>query len=57
MNDKNTLSTYGSKTDAYRVFQSMLDDGNPPDAWENLYRAATDESVIARLAKLSKTSE
>ncbi|MEH3117901.1 MAG: type II toxin-antitoxin system YhaV family toxin [Methylorubrum populi] len=31
VNDETTLRTYGSKTDAYRVFRGMLDDGNPPD--------------------------
>jgi toxin YhaV len=33
VNDANTLRTYGSKSDAYAVFQSMLDKGNPPDDW------------------------
>ena len=33
VNDETTLRTYGAKTDAYKVFKGMLDDGNPPDDW------------------------
>lgn len=33
VNDANSLRTYGSKTDAYAVFKSMLDNGNPPEEW------------------------
>lgn len=36
INDEQSLRTYGSKTDAYRVFKSMLERGNPPDSWEAL---------------------
>ena len=36
VNDKDTLRTYGSKTDAYAVFRKMLDKGNPPDDWDAL---------------------
>ncbi|MCF7777444.1 type II toxin-antitoxin system YhaV family toxin [Sulfitobacter sp. M220] len=39
VNDSNTLRTYGSKKDAYAVFKGMLDDGNPPDDWEELSKA------------------
>lgn len=39
VNDSETLRTYGSKTDAYAVFKSMLDDGSPPDGWDELMRA------------------
>ena len=31
VNDSNSLRTYGAKTDAYAVFASMLDKGNPPE--------------------------
>lgn len=31
VNDTGTKRAYGSKTDAYRVFQSMLASGHPPD--------------------------
>lgn len=41
VNDSNTLRTYGSKTDAYYVFKGMLDNGNPPDSWEDLMIQAT----------------
>lgn len=43
VNDSNSLRTYGSKTDAYRVFRNMLDDGNPPSDWTVLMRAAEAE--------------
>jgi toxin YhaV len=36
VNDSQTLRTYGAKSDAYAVFRSMLDKGNPPDSWEAL---------------------
>ena len=36
VNDANTLRTYGSKSDAYAVFKSMLDMGNPPEDWSAL---------------------
>lgn len=36
VNDENSLRTYGSKTDAYHVFKSMLDGGTPPDDWPAL---------------------
>ena len=39
VNDQETLRTYGSRTDAYSVFRSMLDAGNPPDQWEALLKA------------------
>jgi toxin YhaV len=36
VNDANTLRTYGSKSDAYAVFKSMLDKGKPPEDWSAL---------------------
>jgi toxin YhaV len=42
VNDANTLRTYGSKSDAYAVFKSMLDKGNPPEDWDALM-AQSDE--------------
>ncbi len=40
VNDEHSLRTYGSKTDAYAVFRSMLESGNPPDDWQALLDAA-----------------
>lgn len=40
VNDTDTKRAYGSKTDAYRVFQSMLVSGHPPDNWEELLQEA-----------------
>ncbi|MCD2175572.1 type II toxin-antitoxin system YhaV family toxin [Rhizobium sp. C4] len=54
VNDENSLRTYGSKTDAYAVFKGMLNDGNPPDDWDALMRAASDGKAIARLDQATK---
>ena len=51
VNDTNTKRAYGSKTDAYRVFQSMLASGQPPDNWEELLQDAT--QAAERLRQLS----
>ncbi|WP_218139603.1 type II toxin-antitoxin system YhaV family toxin [Thalassotalea agarivorans] len=52
VNDDKTLRAYDSKTDAYKVFAGMLDDGNPPDDWDELLKAAKKEQ--ARLDKAIK---
>ena len=49
VNDENTLRTYGAKTDAYAVFASMLDAGNPPDSWAALLKAASSPETLKRL--------
>ena len=41
VNNTDTKRAYGSKTDAYRVFQSMLANGQPPNNWEELLQDAT----------------
>ena len=41
VNDTDTKRAYGSKSDAYRVFQSMLASGHPPDDWDQLLQEAT----------------
>ena len=38
-NDDETLRAYGTRSDAYVVFQKMLDRGNPPNDWVALLRA------------------
>ncbi len=50
VNDSETLRTYGSKSDAYAVFQSMLAKGNPPDSWDELLTESL--KVIERQKKL-----
>lgn len=49
VNDANTLRTYGAKTDAYAVFASMLESGNPPDNWATLLNAASTTDTLTRL--------
>jgi toxin YhaV len=41
VNDATMLRTYGSKSDAYAVFKSMLDQGNPPEDWDALIKASS----------------
>jgi toxin YhaV len=36
VNDEDTKRAYGSNTDAYRIFRSMLEGGHPPDNWDEL---------------------
>ncbi|MGC3872510.1 type II toxin-antitoxin system YhaV family toxin [Halomonas sp. GXIMD04776] len=44
VNDESTKRAYDSKQDAYAVFRKMLNNGNPPDSWNDLRRAATSDS-------------
>lgn len=44
VNDTATKRAYGSKTDAYRVFQVMLASGHPPNDWDELLREAQQTS-------------
>ena len=55
VNDETTLPTYGEKTDAYKVFKGMLEDGNPPDDWASLYQAASKSAAVERLDSASPT--
>lgn len=52
VNDENTKRAYESSTDAYRVFQKMLDSGNSPDNWNDLVKDAKGE--VHRLEKVIK---
>lgn len=36
VNDETTLRAYGSKNDAYLVFERMVSSGNPPTSWDEL---------------------
>jgi toxin YhaV len=49
VNDADSLRSYGSRSDAYAVFRAMLEDGNPPDSWQELLEAASSDAVIRRL--------
>lgn len=49
VNDETTLRTYGAKTDAYSVFRGMLDKDTPPDSWDALLKAASNEPAVRRL--------
>lgn len=53
VNDETTLRTYGAKTDAYKIFKGMLEDGNPPDDWAALRKIASDQAAVDRFKKAS----
>lgn len=55
VNDQKLKRAYESKTDAYKVFEKMLDNGNPPDDWDSLLLAAKKESE--RLFKVVRTQK
>jgi len=38
VNDESTKRVYDSKTDAYRIFEKMLNNGHPPDSWDELLK-------------------
>jgi toxin YhaV len=61
VNDDTTLRTYGSKTDAYAVFKGMLDNGNPPDDWAALLKAASanmaHHDALQRMADLDQKAD
>ena len=38
INDENSLRTYGASTDAYAMFQRMIERGTPPDDLDQLLR-------------------
>ncbi len=51
VNAETTLRTHGAKTDAYKVFKAMLNNGNPPDDWTSLHKEASNPAVIERMEK------
>lgn len=53
VNDEKNKRTYGSKNDAYRVFEKLLNNGHPPDNWKQLLDEA--KGNLDRLNMLSKT--
>lgn len=57
VNDENTLRAFGRKTDAYAVFKSMLDNGNPPDDFDTLLRSAETSAARFRSRVASATGE
>lgn len=44
VNDENSKRSYDSNTDAYRVFKKMLENGHPPDDWNELLKDAKVET-------------
>ena len=51
VNDTSTKRAYGSRSDAYRVFEAMLSRGHPPTDWEELMAEAVQTS--ARMQQLT----
>lgn len=54
INDETTLRTYGKRSDAYATFARVLGAGNPPDVWDMLLAAASEDSAITRTARAPK---
>lgn len=52
VNDESTKRAYGSKSDAYRVFEKMLNNGHPPDDWDQLIKEA--QKATRRTARLTR---
>lgn len=52
INDEQSLRTYGSATDAYRVFADRLARGAPPGDWDMLVTQATTDAARRRAARL-----
>lgn len=50
VNDSSTKRAYDSKTDAYQTFRRMLENGHPPDNWDDLLKSAQAEG--SRLEKI-----
>lgn len=48
LNDENTLRKAGSDTDPYVVFRKKLDQGNPPNTWDELLAACKNENSVNR---------
>ena len=51
VNDEGTLRAYGSASDAYAVFRRMLGNGNPPNSWDALVEAASQDAAQACLKR------
>lgn len=49
VNDDKTKRAYDSKSDAYHVFQQMLNSGHPPDDWNALIREANPPLVCSAI--------
>lgn len=43
VNDESNKRAYDSHDDAYKVFQRMLDNGHPPDDWDQLLSEAAQQ--------------
>jgi toxin YhaV len=56
INDEQSLRTYGSATDAYRVFADRLARGRPPDDWDTLVAEASTAAARERASHLRSRS-
>ncbi|HEX8393132.1 MAG TPA: type II toxin-antitoxin system YhaV family toxin [Longimicrobium sp.] len=52
VNDERSPRTYGSSTDAYRVFAQKLDNDNPPDDWDALVKECSSRETIQKLKRI-----
>jgi toxin YhaV len=56
INDEQSLRTYGSATDASRVFADRLARGTPPDDWDTLVTEASTAAARQRASRVRSRS-
>ncbi|AFZ26321.1 Toxin with endonuclease activity YhaV [Cylindrospermum stagnale PCC 7417] len=47
VNDEFSLRKEGSKTDPYQIFTKMLENGNPPDSWDELLNVSNNLELFS----------
>jgi toxin YhaV len=56
VNDENSKRAYNSKTDAYRIFKNMLENGYSPNDWQALIAEITSETHPLEKVLAAETS-
>ena len=46
VNDEGTKRAYNSKSDAYKIFEKMLNNGYPPDDWDQLLKESKKDTDL-----------
>lgn len=54
VNDDRSKRAFESKTDAYQVFQKMLENGRPPDNWDDLLKEANNPLLTKQLTSIPR---
>jgi len=56
VNDETTLRKSGSQTDPYVMFKKRLQEGNPPDNWDELFHSARTAGPIWDMDEAPRTA-